>query len=126
MVYKIIESNELYHYGVKGMKWGVKKNRRLANRAKKQANSMRSTAKELIQRGHDYDDLELWELASPSEKRRSRQNAKRLAANDFKAADFWDKAAKDIASTNSYRDGKKKFKQYRLEAIKTYGYVFNP
>ena len=38
--------NELYHYGVKGMKWGVRRvQKKYANKAQRQADSMNYAAK---------------------------------------------------------------------------------
>lgn len=135
MEYRIQKPDELYHYGVKGMRWGVRKSKgnffrgkhnRFAQKARRQATYNKRVAQKLTDRGNDYDDQEAYRLASPKEKARSRANAKRLVQNSLNAADYWQKAASSLDKTTSYREGKHKYKEYRNYSIRNYGYVINP
>ncbi len=124
MNYRIIYTDELYHHGVKGMRWGVRRKLKLADKARAQANYRRRIGESLAKRRHDFDDDSMLNTVSKTEKRRSSQRARRQSNIDLKAADFWDKAAKDIEASSSYREGKKKFQQYKSISISNYGYVY--
>lgn len=92
-----MESTELMHYGVKGMKWGVRKARKaqakFAGKAERQAaNHQRnaSTIKNLLKSGYDEGDMPL-----DSETRKAYKHEMQRA---MASAEKWMKTRDDIMS----------------------------
>lgn len=85
MNYVLVYSDELYHHGVKGMKWGVRK-------ADYNTTGMRS--KSIYDR---LDDLENQEIRAYSENRQNYRSAKRQVKSEAKARVAEAKAANKAA-----------------------------
>ena len=73
MNYRIVFSDELYHHGVKGMKWGVRK---------VDYNSSNLRSNDIYKR---IDDLERQERQSYRENRKSFRSAKKSLKSDLKS-----------------------------------------
>lgn len=103
----IIANGELYHYGVKGMKWGVR-------RYEKKASKARAKAKEYKMYADDYDpknytvklkDKERSNLQAKSNKFRKMSNAENRKARSLEAKA---KAAAEKASEPMTKERAKK------------------
>lgn len=115
---------ELQHYGIKGMKWGVRKARKaqakFASKAERQAathQSNASTIKRLLKSGYDEGDMPL-----DDETRRAYQHELRRA---IASAEKWMKTRDDIMSMKlpdiTANDVKDRFKDtYRKQGAGYY------
>lgn len=128
-MYIRISQDELNHYGVKGMRWGVRKaiseKRRqriskYANKAQRQADYFRRHAKTMKGKYGDHDDEELFDSLSPSEKRQERKRFERVGKYYIEQSKYWDKAVKDISNSTSGKEAKAKYKKYKSKGYYTY------
>lgn len=95
-------TDELYHYGVKGMRWGVRKDRKWAS-AKHQPSSARSSA-----------------LAGIYAATGNKTVGKALEKSNAKDAERWERAKANLAAEKQRSAGQKQYKATRTD-IAMYG-----
>lgn len=79
-MYIIMKSDELIHYGVKGMRWGVRRdNRKYANRHLKAAAASRRDARDLRAHGYIEESKAVMRVANKQQKKGERKIAKKVA-----------------------------------------------
>lgn len=107
MNYKIIYSDELYHHGVKGMKWGVRKDSRVAS-AESRYQGAKSDAKQARKDARSFSTRHA--ISSRIGGTKNNQKAAELRRNADKKAGEADKAkeklegTKNLVKTERFRD----------------------
>ena len=114
----MVDSDDfLEHYGVKGMKWGVRRSEKKAKvaaykDAKKQHKQATKEAyrKKIDKARASLDDKEAQTLAAKKEYKAVKKAEGRRSVEAFKAKQKWIKTAEDLTKTeetaNQLRDGK--------------------
>lgn len=121
------KSNELYKQSVK--QWAkvvdasgnyndtkrlVKNERKVSKyseKAKNKAGYERDLANNIKKHG-DWEDDEFFDSLSPSEQKAEWDRSKKVAAQYFKTANYWDKAANSISKTKTKKEAKNLYKKY--------------
>ncbi len=107
MNYRIIYSDELYHHGVKGMKWGVRKDRRVAS-AESNYHGAKNEAKQARRDARSFSRRHA--ITSRIEGSKNNQKAAELRRNaDSKSNDVLKaknklESTKNLVRTERYRD----------------------
>lgn len=113
-----VEPMELYHYGVPGMKWGVRRSKAQLNRARKTSAKMvkryKSGADYFIKtrdniRKNDYEQYKKYGYPSKEHARADDKNWNKLARVDRRIANEWSNIHKDISkmTINDVKEAKK-------------------
>ena len=122
--------NYLIHHGIKGMKWGIRKDpvSKYSSKARTQRNyNAKSSLNFEKNKGKAYfDDEELWNISSKEDKARYNDMAKRSAIASRKMADHWDKAISDIDKTKNKQEAKAVFEKYKNVRGNWYVYTSDP
>ena len=84
---------------------------KVAQKAKNKANRERDLANNIKKHG-DWEDDEFFNLLTPSEKKAEWARSKKVAAQYFKTANYWDKAANSISKTKTKKEAKNLYKKY--------------
>ena len=110
-------NNELYHYGVKGMKWGV---RRTRNEALSSARSNYKAAKKNYKRSNIEYSKSFDRAYNYSGRHLISQyvNKKHKAESDRRWADAVNKAEASKQAKKDYKQAKKEYKQVKAERKK--------
>lgn len=128
----LISEDYLIHYGVKGMKWGVRHDQKQVAKYSAKARAQRNyNAKASLnfkkKKGKAYfDDDELWNISSKEEKAEYNSMAKRSAIASKKMANHWDKAISDINKTKNKKEAKAVFNKYKNVRGNWYVYTSDP
>ena len=96
MDYKIVYTDELYHHGVKGMKWGVRKDRRVAS-AELNYNVARSEAKQARRDASSFARRHM--ITSRIKGTKNYDRANELRGNAKNKADEVTRAKENLQST---------------------------
>ena len=105
----IYKDGELMHYGVKGMKWGVRRNRLtniISNRFKKSAEASSERFKDKLA-SNDPIGKKVREKTKESQQRRAERLEITKAKGASKAAKILKKIGKDLANSTVVMDGPK-------------------
>ena len=122
----------LMHYGVKGMKWGVRHDKKVIAKYSQKARVQRNAnAKEsvILRKGKGkayFDDEELWDIASNKDRQEYNKLAKREAKVNEKMSNHWNKAISEINNAKNRKEAKEIFKKYRNVKGSWYIYTSDP
>ena len=117
MNYTIKYSNELYHHGVKGMKWGV----RNAIQTRRQ-NTIRSAAELAAKRARDYgQDVKYYSDGKNRKGTSTKTDLKRWASASKNAQNYFNSKQKIYSELSQSKISRKQVKQAK-KWIKEYGF----
>lgn len=119
-------NNELYHYGVKGMRWGVRRARKAqakysakASQQVKQLRKNQSALKKVLDSGID----DITELKLDKETKNAYNHEMRRSIDDAKK---WVETKKDIMSMDITKVSAKDIKNRYEDTYRKYGAVYYP
>lgn len=76
--------NELYHHGIKGMKWGVRKSERREQRNQRKAHNRKYNAKRVYRNRYKYSDQELKQITNRIQNEQQLQSLARAQSSPMK------------------------------------------
>lgn len=105
------------YYDTKRLVKNERKVSKYSERAKNKAVAEKELANNIKKYG-DWEDNEFFNSLSPSEQKAEWDRSKKVAAEYFKTANYWDKAANNISKTKTKKEAKNLYKKYWHNAPK--------